>query len=297
MTEPVCIWPLGAELGEGPVWSTRDDALWFVNIYGRAIHRFDPATGGQYSWPAPDLASFILPAADRGFIVGMPSGLHRFDPESGGFAFLLEVEGDLPSNRLNDASVGPDGALWFGSMDDAHRQMTGTFYRLDASGRAVKLIGDCGITNGPAVSPDGRIFYHTDTVQRTVYAADLAEDGTLSNRRTFAIVDEADGAPDGSVVDSEGCLWVGLWGGWRARRYAPDGSILAEVRLPASNVTKLAFGGPDLKTAFVTTARMGVDEAALAGQPLAGGLFAFDVDVPGLPSPEISVGLEHLAAR
>lgn len=294
MTEPVCIWPLQAALGEGPAWVQRDQALWFTDIYGRRIHRFDPATSSTASWDAPDLPSFILPAADGGFIVGMPAGLHRFDPASGSFALLLPVEADLPDNRLNDASVGPDGSLWFGSMDDSHRDMSGAFYRLDAEGKPVRLVGDCGITNGPAVSPDGRIFYHTDTMRRTIYAADLADDGTLSNRRIFATLDLADGAPDGTIVDSEGCLWVGLWGGWCARRYAPDGSIVGEIRFPVANITKVALGGPELKTAYVTTARLGLDEAALADQPLAGDLFVFEVDVPGQPPREISVGLDRI---
>jgi sugar lactone lactonase YvrE len=204
---------------------------------------------------------------------------------------MLAPEADRPGNRLNDASVGPDGGLWFGSMHDAEEEDSGAFYRLDREGRAVRLIDGIRITNGPVLSPDGRIFYHTDTVAGTIHAADVAEDGSLSNRRVFARIDPADGHPDGTIIDSEGCLWIGLWGGWRARRYAPDGSIDTEVRLPASNITKVAFGGPDLRTAYATSARAGLDDAARAAQPLAGGLFAFRVDVPGLPGNEIRIGV------
>jgi D-xylonolactonase len=296
MTQPVSIWPLRAVLGEGPAWVMRDQALWFVDVEQHKIHRFDPVSRDTRSWDAPDIPSFVFPAADGGFIVGMKSGLNRFDPESGSFALLLAPEPDRPGNRLNDASVGPDGTLWFGSMNLDHRQPpSGAFYRLDVEGKAVRLVDQCGITNGPVTSPDGRIFYHTDTFQSSIFAADVAADGSLSNRRLFAKVDLADGAPDGTIVDSEGCLWVGLWGGWRARRYAPDGSILAEVRFPVANITKIAFGGPELKTAYVTTARLGLDEAALDGQPQAGDLFAFEVDVPGLPSAPVSVGLDRLS--
>ena len=295
MTQPISIWRLRAVLGEGPVWIERDQAVWFVDIEKHKIHRFDPVSRGTHSWDSPDKPSFLFPAADGTILVGLKSGINRFDPDMGSFTLLLAPEPDRPDNRLNDAGVGPDGTLWFGSMNLDHRHPpTGAFYRLDAAGKAVRLVDQCGITNGPALSPDGRIFYHTDTFQSTIFAADVAADGSLSNRRPFVKVDPADGAPDGTVVDSEGCLWVGLWGGWRARRYAPDGSTLAEVRFPVANITKVAFGGPELKTAYVTTARGGLDEAALAAQPQAGDLFAFEVDVPGLPSPPVSVGLDRL---
>jgi xylono-1,5-lactonase len=295
MTQPISIWPLRALLGESPVWIARDQALWFVDIERHRIHRFDPVSRDTHSWDSPDMPSFLFPAADGTMLVGLKSGINRFDPDLGSFALLRAPEPDRPGNRLNDAGVGPDGTLWFGSMNlDQGQTASGAFYRLDAAGQAVRLIDQCGITNGPALSPDGRIFYHTDTVQGTIFAADVAMDGSLAKRRVFAKVDPADGTPDGTVVDSAGCLWVGLWGGWRARRYAPDGSIVAEVRFPVANITKLAFGGPELKTAYVTTARTGLDDAALARQPQAGDLFAFEVDVPGLPVPPVSVGFDRL---
>lgn len=295
MTEPFSVWPLRAMLGEGPVWDKDAQHLWFVDIERHRIHRFDPADGATRSWDTPEFPSFIFSAGGGSMLVGLQSGLNRFDPETGAFTLLLAPEPERTGNRLNDAGVGPDGTLWFGSMNLDHRQPpSGAFYRLDAAGKAMRLIDQCGITNGPALSPDGRIFYHTDTVQSTIFAADVAEDGSLSNRRVFAKVDLADGAPDGTIVDSEGCLWVGLWGGWRARRYAPDGSIVREVHFPVANITKLALGGPELKTAYVTTARSGLDEAALADQPQAGDLFAFEVDVPGLPLAPVSVGIDRI---
>ncbi len=291
MGEPVCIWPLEATLGEGPVWVAREAALWFTDIKQRKIHRFDPATGDRRSWDAPAQPGFILPAAGGRFIAGLQTGLHWFDPASGGFDHLVAPEPELPGNRLNDATVGPDGRLWFGSMDDNETSDCGAVYTLDEGSRADRVGGECCITNGPALSLDGRILYHTDTLARTIDCYDVAADGSLSNRRRFATIDEADGYPDGPTIDSEGCLWTGLWGGWRARRYSPDGAIVAEVRLPASNVTKIALGGPDLRTAFATTARKGLSDADLAAQPLAGGLFAFEVGVPGVACPEITIGI------
>jgi sugar lactone lactonase YvrE len=139
------------------------------------------------------------------------------------------------------------------------------------------------ITNGPAFSPDGGTLYHTDTLERRIYAFDLREDGSLANKRVFVTIEQGAGFPDGPVVDSEGCLWTGLFGGWSARRYAPDGRLLENVAFPVANITKLAFGGPNLTTVYATTARKGLDAAALAGQPEAGGLFCFEAKVPGQP--------------
>lgn len=291
MTEPECIWPLQATLGEGPVWVARESALWFTDIKQRRIHRFDPATGDKSSWDAPEQPGFILPTSAGRFVAGLKTGLHLFDPVSGRFDLLVDPEPDLPDNRLNDATVGPDGRLWFGTMDDNEEAASGAVYRLEPNGRTVRVGGECCITNGPAISPDGRILYHTDTLGRTIDAFDLGQDGSLSNRRRFATIDEADGHPDGSIVDSEGCLWTGLWGGWRARRYSPSGEVLAEIRFPAANVTKIALGGPELRTAFVTTARKGLSDEELAEQPLAGGLFRVEVDVPGLVGREVSIGV------
>ncbi|HEX8445684.1 MAG TPA: SMP-30/gluconolactonase/LRE family protein [Sphingomonas sp.] len=287
--EPV--WDVGAELGEGPVWVERDRALWFTDIKRRKLHRFDPATGGQLSWDAPDMPGFCLPAADGGFVVGLSDGLHRFDPGTGAFAPLAEVEPHLPRNRLNDAVVDPAGRLWFGTMDNGESDASGALYRLHADGVPRVMGGQCTITNGPAVSPDGRILYHVDTLGRTIHAFDLDEAGRLSGQRVFATIDPADGHPDGVSMDADGHVWVGLYGGWSARRYAPDGTLVDSVRFPVANVTKVAFGGPDLCTAFATTARQGLDAEALAAQPLAGALFAFPVTTPGLAGCEIKQGL------
>ena len=137
------------------------------------------------------------------------------------------------------------------------------------------------ITNGPAISPDGGTLYHTDTLQKRIYAFDLRADGSLSGKRIFVTIEEGAGYPDGPVVDSQGCLWTGLFGGWGARRYSAQGELLDCVSFPVANVTKLAFGGVDLMTVYATTARKGLNSAALADQPLAGGLFCFQAEVPG----------------
>lgn len=287
--QPECVWALGAELGEGPLWSAREQALWFVDIKQSRVHRFVPQSGERQSWTAPSPPGFIAPRAGGGFIVGLKSGLHDFDPRTGEFVRCDDVEPHRPGNRLNDACVDAEGHLWFGSMDDGEEVASGCLYRLTHDGPRAMDDGYV-ITNGPAFSPDGRTLYHTDTLGRAIYAFDCGTDGTLANKRVFALIEDGAGYPDGPTVDSEGCVWTGLFAGWSARRYSPTGEFLMEVRFPCANVTKIAFGGADLRTAYATTARKGLDAQARAEQPLAGGLFRFMVEVPGLPQHEVRHG-------
>ncbi|HEY0300645.1 MAG TPA: SMP-30/gluconolactonase/LRE family protein [Rhizomicrobium sp.] len=267
---PQCVWPVEAELGEGPLWVA--PALWFVDIKKKHIHRFEPATGAKRTYDAPKSPGFLAPDG-AGFIAGLQDGLYRFDPKTGAFALLHPVDADRPGNRINDGARDAKGRLWFGTMDNAEEASSGGLYRLDEDGpRAVE--GGICITNGPCSSPDGSTFYHTDTLRKTIYAYDLAADGTLSNKRVFVAIEDGAGYPDGSIVDAEGCLWVGLFAGWAARRYAPDGRLISTVRFPCANITKLAFAGPT--TVYATTAWKGLDAKARAEQPLAGGLFRFE---------------------
>jgi xylono-1,5-lactonase len=280
-----CVWPLQCALGEGPLWW--DNALWFTDITQKQVHRFDPASGQGQSWPAPSQVGFLAPLKNGHFIAGAKTGLYDFDPASGAFAFIRFVEPGHPSNRLNDGAVDGNGRLWFGSMDDGESQASGMLYRFDR-GSLAPMDSGYVITNGPAFSPDGGILYHTDTLEKRIYAFDLREDGSLANKRVFVTIEEGAGYPDGPVVDSEGCLWTGLFGGWSVRRYSPLGTLLQAVHFPVANVTKIAFGGAELTTVYATTARKGLDFAGLAAQPLAGGLFRFTAEAPGLPQNSVS---------
>ena len=193
-TAPECVLRSACELGEGPVWREADGSVWFVDIKGLRIHRYDPATGAAWSWAAPAQPGFIAPRADGTWIAGLKTGLHRFDPAHGRFELMAAVEDASLDNRLNDGFVDGRGRLWFGSMHDGETNSTGALYRLDGNGLRRMDDGYC-ITNGPAVSPDGRTLYHTDTLKRVLYAFDLAADGGLSNKRVFAQIDAA-GAGD-----------------------------------------------------------------------------------------------------
>ena len=290
LSQPRSVWDLGAPLLEGPVWVERDAALWFVDIKSRRIHRLDPATGGRGSWVAPAQVGFCLPAANGKFIAGLQTGLAQFDPADGSFTPLIDPEPDLPGNRLNDAVVDRFGRLWFGTMDDAEEAPTGRIYLLGADGTCHPRTSPICITNGPAVSPEGRRLYHIDTLGGTIFASTIAPDGTLVDQRVFATIEASHGYPDGPAVDAEGCLWIGLYMGGAVRRYSPAGELLETVRFPVSAVTKVAFGGPDLRTVFATTAHKHLDAAGRASETKAGDLFAFDVGVPGLTGHEVTIG-------
>jgi D-xylonolactonase len=284
---PACLWPVGATLGEGVLYDASRDQVWFVDIKGRRLHRCDADGANPRSWDAPGQVSFVVPASDGGLVVSLEDGLYRFIESSGEFVALAKVEADQPGNRFNDGHVDAQGMLWFGSMHDDEVEPSGVLYRYD--GHAVRRMDDGYIiTNGPALSPDGRTLYHTDTLDKRIYAFDLSPDGVLSNKRTFVEITDG-GYPDGMAVDAAGNLWVCTFGGWRIDRFDATGAKVGEVRFPCSNITKLAFGGPDLRTVYVTTARKGLSPEELAAQPLAGGLFTFRADGAGLPQHQLRV--------
>lgn len=282
-TAPGLVWDLRAELGEGPVWDAVGQCVWFVDIKGRKLHRHHPAEGLNTSWTTPDQTGFALPADDGSLICGVRGGLHRFDPATGHFELVQPVDADRPGNRLNDGFVDPDGGLWFGTMDDAEAARTGALYRW-YEGRLERHDDGFGITNGPAMSPDGATLYHHDTADRTIYAYDHCN-GRLHNRRVLAV--PLRGYPDGPAVDAHGTLWVGLFHGHGIARFGPDGVELETMPFPVPTVTKVAFGGEDLRTVYATTAWMGLDREARAASPSAGGLYSFRVDTPGLPGGRI----------
>ena len=280
-----CVCAVGAQLGEGPVWSARDQAVWFVDIKDKRIHRFDTRTRAMMSWQTPEEVGFIVPATGGRFLCGMKSGLHQFDTDSGKFTLIARVDSDRSNNRLNDGYVDAAGRLWFGSMDNDESKPTGSLYRFDTEGLK-RCDQGYVITNGPVASLDGRTLYHVDTLERVIYAFDM-DDGQIANRRVFARIQKPGAYPDGPAIDSEGCVWIGLYGGWGVQRYSPKGELMETLDLPVANCTKPAFGGPDLRTLYVTTAWKGLSKEQISAQPLAGGLFAARVNVAGVAPNEV----------
>jgi sugar lactone lactonase YvrE len=282
-----CVWPVGAVLGEGPAWSAAEGTLWFVDIKGNRIHAFIEGTGETRSFATPEFAAFVFRDRRGGMLCGLRSGLFRFDLQARRFDLIAKVDVNRPRNRLNDGYVDASGRLWFGTMDNEHEQPTGSLYRF-ARDHLERIDTGYVITNGPAMSPDGRTLYHVDTFQQCVHAFDVDQQGALSGKRQFLKVIEPDVYPDGPAVDSAGNVWIAMWGGSAVRCYSPRGELMRSIELPVSQCTKAAFGGADLRTLYITSASIGLSDEQRARQPLAGALFRVRVDVPGLPSNEFA---------
>lgn len=273
--------PVGMTLGEGPVWV--GDALWFVDIKAHQLYRYTPMAEKLERWSAPDQIGWVLPSVRGDLIAGVRTGLHRFDPVGGSFSSLHDPEPHLPGNRLNDAATDAQGRIWFGSMDDDETALSGHLYRMSEGRCELAGLPPVTITNGPAITADGRTLYHTDTLGKQIWEVALDADGQVERVQSFIQIEDGAGWPDGSVVDAEGNVWVALFGGWGVRCYDPEGRLRHSLAFPVANVTKIAFGGDGLRTAYATTARKGLDARALEDQPLAGHVFAFDPGVAGLP--------------
>lgn len=288
MRAPELVWSARAPLGEGPVWVDRENALYWVDVKGCAIHRMSWPDATQQSWQTDRPIGAIQPTTDGRFIGGFKNGIHlvQLDPESDRIKteLIANPEPEFSDNRFNDGKIGPDGAFWAGTMDDEESQSTGGLYRLSPEG--VIAIVDSGyvVTNGPAFSPDGKVLYHTDTFGRIVYAFDLDPSGKADSKRRLVEIPDSDGYPDGMCVDDEGCIWVAHWAGWRLTRFSPEGKPVTSLDMPVSQVTSCVFGGVDLKTMFITSAAVGLSASELASQPDAGGLYAVELDIGGPPT-------------
>jgi sugar lactone lactonase YvrE len=267
-------------LGEGVVWDQRSRTLLWVDIKNPAVWRLDVDTGATGRLEVPERVGFVALTLDPDIVIaGFKSGLVRLNLRDGETWPIVSPEPDKPGNRLNDGCVGPDGSLYFGTMDDEEAQPTGFFWRWDGH-ELIRLFGGFPVTNGPAVSPDGQTLYTVDSVGRVVYAHDLAG-GLPGEPRRFAEFEEAWGHPDGLTVDAQGFVWVCHWGGSRVTRFDPRGRPDRVVPVPARQVTKCAFGGPDLTTLYITTAAIGRDPGE---DPMAGHVFAVETGIGGVPA-------------
>jgi sugar lactone lactonase YvrE len=275
-----CVADVHAVLGEGPVWVPRESALFWVDIKGLKIFRLD-VRGNLAEWPTPVRVGSLAPRKSGGFIGGTEDGIAAIDPEAGRFDILFNPEEDRPGNRFNDGKLDRQGRFWAGTMDDGEREAGGSLYRIDDDLSWHTVDRGYRVTNGPAFSPDGKLMYHNDSARQLTYVFDLT-DGQPANRRVFLQFKEGEGFPDGMTVDAEGCLWIAFWDGWCVRRYSPAGEWLETVRMPVARPTSCAFGGLDLDQLYITSASIGLDEAARQMQPNAGGLFMVTPGVRGL---------------
>jgi sugar lactone lactonase YvrE len=288
MTPPISIaLDAGAELGEGPRWHAGEARLYWVDIARNELHRFDPATGRDEMrrFDAP-VGCFAFRRAG-GLLLAMKDGLALLDAwDAEPTPFGAQLLADRPDLRFNDGRTDPAGRFWVGTVNMAKSAHDAALYRVSPDGAIDLIESDMLTCNGAAFNADGTAFRHADTPSHALrgYAVNPAT-GTLSGRRIVHQFEAGKGRPDGGSFDAEGCYWSALFDGGRVVKLSPNGDILLTVPLPVSRPTMIAFGGADLRTAYVTSARTGLSDADLAAQPHAGAILSFPVDVPGLPEP------------
>lgn len=279
-----CAVPGHDRLGECPLWDERTRTLWWVDSRAPAVRCRTDVSPEVRSHPLTEVVGSIALRATGGLIVATASGVHTFDVATGRLSRIADPEPHLPDNRFNDGRCDRRGRFLAGTMSDVRRDPAGSLYRFDPDGTCTRLLGDIIVPNSLAFSPDGATLYFADTYRERILAFDYDQEaGQPSNPRLFASTLGHQGRPDGSCVDAEGYLWNCEYGGWRVVRYAPDGRIDGAIPIPAANPTACCFGGPDLDTLYITTATQRLDAAQLAGQPLAGSVFAVRPGVRGLP--------------
>ena len=285
MTEVTLALDAQNHLGESPMWSARDQTLWWVNCeQPPELHRWHPESGAHDIWPMPQRIGGFVHKAGGGLLLALADGIYDFDLESE--ALTLRAPSPLPPHvKLHECGCDRQGRFWVGSFDHhfpADRDAAGgAWFRLDGNA-LTRVIEGVSVSNGLAFSPDGRTLYCSNTPSRCVEAFDIdPETGTLSNRRIFLSLAPADGHIDGATVDTEGGYWLAVVATGTVRRYLPDGTLDRTIALPCSNPTKPAFGGADMKTLFATSTKM-VIKADSPGAELNGALFAVQTGFIGI---------------
>ena len=266
-------------LGEGPLWSARDHALYWVDILAPALHRLSLLDGSLSSWRMPEMIGWVIERANvPGFIAGFQSGFAELTLNPFEIRPIADPEAHLPKNRLNDAKADRWGRIWAGSMNVNANVPSGGFYRLDPDRSVTAMDSGYIVANGPAFSPAHDYIYHTDSGRGVVYRFAFSADGMLGERSAFIEFEAGWGKPDGMTVDVEGALWIAHWGAARVSRFTPDGQVDRVIHLPTAQVTSCAFVGENLDRMFVTSAAIDNER-----DPLAGALFEIDPGTRGFP--------------
>jgi sugar lactone lactonase YvrE len=284
------LWDCRCALGEGVVWNEADRSLYFVDIDAQQVLACDADGGAQRRWAMPEPIGWLLPRRGGGWVGGFARGVANLSLQGGGVSdieWLHRLHDDGSPLRLNDGKADAAGRAWFGSMHRSdHASGQGVLYRWRAGAAPEVVDRGYGVTNGPTFSVDGGTMYHTDTVKRCIYAFDVSADGALSNKRVWCGFGRGEGFPDGMTTDADGAVWVAHWGGARITRRDAGGAVVQTIDVHAPQVTNVAFGGPGLRDLFISTARTGLDAAALSSAPHAGALFVLRDAGRGLaPNP------------
>ena len=275
-----------ARVGEGAFWHSKEKILYWLDIEGKLLHRFDPATGIDTAIEIGRRVGCMVPTKNDSLLLAGEKGIEEFFPTTGERRFLCDPEQEIPTNRLNDGKCSPEGRFWFGSLSMIKEPNVAAFYVMDHDQKVTKKLDRLTNSNGIGWSPDGKTLYHIDTPTRRVSAFNYDSDvGDIRNRRTVVRLpeDPSVGRPDGMTVDAEGNLWIAHWLGSRISCWTPEGTWVREIKIPAARVTSVTFGGDNLDTLYITTASEGMTSQEHETQPHAGGLFSCSPGVKGLP--------------
>lgn len=279
-------------LGEGPFWHPLRQKLFWFDILGKTMHAIAADGSGFESWAFPGFASAGAVLDRDSMAVATEHGIVRIDLDSGHTSAMAVLEPDKPGNRSNDARLHQSGAWWIGTMSKRGGKDPGAgavyhFFR----GRITRLLAEVTISNSICFSPDGTTGYFSDTNTKKIIKCQLdpATGLPVGEWSLFSEATDGRGSPDGSVVDTAGYLWNARFGGHCVVRYSPDGQVDRMIEVPVGRVTCPAFGGPDLKTLFITTARENATAEELSAEPTLGSLFSLEVDVPGQRDPILAV--------
>lgn len=285
------------ELGEGPIYDARENELIWFDIIGQKLFIASLATQHitQHSFDEPVSAAFLSDAG--ALLMAGASGLYHVHRASGEAVLIQPIEADKPITRANDSRTGPGGAIWFGTMGRKLEAGAGAVYHLKASADKTQknieiqtLFSDVSIPNATCFTANGKLAYFCDTPRQQIMKISIDPETGLPIGSPSIFVDLAPERlnPDGAVVDEEGCVWNAQWGASRVACYGPDGTFRQSIDLPASQITCPCFGGKDFKTLFVTSAYEGLDRKE---EPLAGAVFAIEMDVAGLPERRTNLPL------
>ena len=281
----VCLARCENILGEGPLWDASRGALYWVDIVRGTLHWLEPDNNKAGAWQLQVRATAMALRKDDTLLLATDRGFGIFDRTTGEVSLRLHPEPERASNRSNDGHADAKGRFWAGTMADQGDARTGAVYRLDPDWTCTRVLDGLGIPNTLLSTPDCTALYVADSKDSALYRFSVDPSGALSERRLFAHTRSTRATPDGSAMDEHGFLWNAQWGGSRIVRYAPDGSVDRIVELPVEQPTSCAFGGHDLSTLFITSARQGLSQQALARHPLSGNLFAIVPGVRGHSTP------------
>ena len=289
MTDITCVVDARALLGESTYWDSRAERLWWIDIYGKKIHRYDPISGRDEAFDAPEYLGCLAVRERGGLVLSMASGFYFWDEASSRFDPIVDPEADMRDTRFNDGKTDRQGRFWSGSMFEAPGKSPAkiaSLYRLDPDLSIHKMVEGIGCSNGLAWSPDGKTMYYADSHTPYVWAWEFdPATAEIDNRRLYIDLAFMDGIVDGATVDVEGCYWLTVPFKGKLMRYDPDGKLMRTIDMPTDLPTCCEFGGKDLDILYVTSATLRRTPDELKEQPQAGGLFAIDVGVRGLALP------------